>query len=74
MDTQTAISTLQTLSQNLGAQIGLLTTEQEAVNIAITQLQGTLVTEVTADQAKIDLLQTEVGGQPAPAQMPPALQ
>ncbi|HLH93534.1 MAG TPA: hypothetical protein VKW08_00305 [Xanthobacteraceae bacterium] len=60
MDTQTAIQILQTLSENLGAQISLLTGEKAAVDLAVIQLQGTLSTESTSDQATISGLQARL--------------
>jgi len=44
MNTQEAIETLSTASQNLGAQITLFTTQKESVDIAIAQLHGILDT------------------------------
>lgn len=44
MDTPTAISQLETLSQNLGAQSGILATQKTAVDIAVSQLKGLLDT------------------------------
>jgi uncharacterized protein HemX len=56
MDTPKAIATLETLSQNLGAQASKALTQQAAVDVAIAQLKDLLDTP-SADltQARIDL-------------------
>lgn len=62
MDTATAIATLQTLSENLDAQITQLTTEKQAVDIAVAQLQGTLNTP-SADLAEAESTISELQGE-----------
>lgn len=56
MEINEAISTLQTLSQNLGAEKDKLSTQQTAVDIAVAQLQGLL----TADLAELEQAKTDI--------------
>ena len=68
MDTKTAIATLQTEFENIGAEISTLNQKQQALSIAISQLQGTLTTQLSAlsdAEATIATLQaTPVNTQP----------
>jgi septal ring factor EnvC (AmiA/AmiB activator) len=78
MDTETAISTLQTESENLGANIGVQSNLKNAIDIALGVLNGTLQTQLTdltaaqptiAEQAAtIAAAQADTNQQAAPAQ------
>lgn len=54
MDTQKAIDILTALKLNVDSQIGGLTDQSEAIGIALSQLQGILVTQTDAIQAVYD--------------------
>lgn len=47
MDIQTIILDLKTLSANLGAEAGIILGRQSQIDLAVAQLEGTLVTQNT---------------------------
>lgn len=60
MDTKDAITTIQALSVQLRQNAKDYSAQADALDIAISQLQGTLQTEIVADQAQIADLTAEV--------------
>lgn len=60
MDTETAIQVLQALQVTLTDEVKGSQAKLDAITLAIQQLQGTLVTQIDADQAIIAQKQAEI--------------